>query len=84
VLGFIHRHVQPVTPELCDRLRRVTTKGSRKYDHDVESFFTRSQIIALYARNPLWAKIERAVYGSLLDSADLPGDSTNQRHRMSA
>ncbi len=65
VVRFIGRHVRPVTADLQRRLESVPTKGRRGYDHDVDAFFTRDQMAALYARNPLWAAVEREVYGGL-------------------
>jgi hypothetical protein len=65
VVRFIDRHVRPVTADLRRRLAAVPTKGRRNYDHDVDSFFTRRQIAALYEQSPAWAAVERRVYGGL-------------------
>jgi hypothetical protein len=65
VIHFIAGHIQPLTPELYDRLSAVPTKGQREYNHNVLDFFSAEQIAALYARNPLWSAIEKKVYGEL-------------------
>lgn len=65
VVAFVDKYVQPVTPEIRQRLAAVATKGQRKYNHDIDAFFTAEQIAALYAKFPVWTEIEQRVYGSL-------------------
>jgi hypothetical protein len=72
VVDFIDKHVRPVTPELRRRLEAVPTKGKRNYDHDIYKFFTPAQITALYRKFPVWAGIERRVYGHLFGEQQLP------------
>jgi hypothetical protein len=36
-----------------------------EYDHRVEHWFTPAQVRLMYSTNPVWAKIEERVYGSL-------------------
>jgi hypothetical protein len=73
VLGFIGRHVRPMTPQLRLKLEAVPTKGKRNYNHDIDNFFTPAQITGLYARFPLWAAVETKVYGGIF------GDSSAER-----
>lgn len=65
VVQFIDEHVQPVTPELHQRLLAVPTKGQRSYNHNIHAFFSAKQIDALYAKFSVWATVEKMVYGSL-------------------
>jgi hypothetical protein len=36
-----------------------------EYDHEIAHWFTPEQVRQLYARNPVWAKVEERVYGDL-------------------
>ena len=83
LVHFINEHIQPVTPELRRRLLAVRTKGQRSYNHNVDAFFTPNQIGQLYARFPVWAAIEKQVYGSLYGERGLSGDQSEPR-RMAA
>jgi hypothetical protein len=65
LLQFINEHIRPVTPEFRRQLLAVRTKGQRSYNHNVDAFFTPDQIAELYATFPIWAAVERKVYGSL-------------------
>jgi hypothetical protein len=55
--------------ELNDEQRRRITEiglvGAHEYDHELESWFTPDMIRQMYRANPLWASIERKVYGDL-------------------
>ncbi len=83
VIQFIDRHVQPMTPELLQRLSSVPTKGRRNYDHNIHSFFSADQIAELYATFPEWSAIERKVYGSLYGQSTYSGVESEPR-RMAA
>ena len=51
-----------------DQVRRVTEIGpvnAEEYDRRVEAWFTGEQVRTMYERNPEWARLEAAVYGSL-------------------
>jgi hypothetical protein len=37
------------------------------YDHDIHHWFTDAQVIRMYEVNPVWASIERKIYGFTLD-----------------
>jgi hypothetical protein len=73
VVRFIEEYIQPITPQLRERLLAVSTKGQRKYDHNIHAFFTPDQIVELYAKNPIWSAVEMKVYGSLCDQDHAPG-----------
>lgn len=53
----------PDHPALAARDENETATA---YPRDLGFWFTPSELQALYARNPLWAGIERQVYGGLL------------------
>ena len=40
--------------------------NANDYDHEIAHWFTREQVRALYDNNPVWAAVERQVYGDLL------------------
>ena len=65
VIRLIDEHIRPVTPALRRQLLAVPTKGQRNYNHNVDAFFTAAQVANLYATFPVWAAVEREVYGSL-------------------
>jgi hypothetical protein len=69
VVWFIEEHIRPVTFDLRRKLMAVSTKGQRNYNHDVDSFFTPEQIAELYARFPVWAAVEKQIYGELYQPA---------------
>ena len=48
------------------RVRAVGRRNAAAYDHDLSSYFSAEQIHRLYARNPIWAEVERAAFGSVL------------------
>jgi hypothetical protein len=80
VFQFIGDHVRPIGHDLRRKLEAVPTKGCRDYDHDVLNFFTPRQIMDLYAAAPLWASVERKVYGGLFSPFQvISRPSTGQR-----
>jgi hypothetical protein len=83
LVGFINEHIQPVTPELRRRLLAVRTKGQRGYNHNIDEFFTAKQIAQLYATFPIWAAIEKKVYGSLYAHGEASAEQSGPR-RMAA
>jgi hypothetical protein len=51
-----------------DRRQRISDLGpvnAHEYDHDPANWFSPRQIDTLYSRNPIWAALEREVYGDL-------------------
>ena len=62
--------VSAFTPITRARRMRVLVRArrrvnARRYDHEVSRWLSSDQIAALYERNPVWASIERDVYGTL-------------------
>jgi hypothetical protein len=55
--------------EVSDERRRqvddLQPVNAHEYDHEIENWFNAEQIEMLYNRNPLWAALERKVYGDL-------------------
>jgi hypothetical protein len=47
------------------RQRRAVNAG--EYDKQINHWFTRAQVAEMYVHNPLWADVERRVYGNLYD-----------------
>ena len=43
-----------------------------EYDRELRNWFSERQLDQLYRRNPLWAALERELYGGLLDSSAGP------------
>lgn len=64
-VAFVSRFRPLADEELTHARHAAPKKNIADYDHDVTHFFTRSQIERLYENNPLWASIEREVYGDL-------------------
>jgi hypothetical protein len=51
-----------------ERRRRVfelQPVNVRQYDHEIDHWFTPEQVRTMYERNPVWASLERKVFGSL-------------------
>jgi hypothetical protein len=46
-------------------LARIHGSATQGYDHQIEHWFTAGQVQAMYERNPVWAALERRLYGSL-------------------
>jgi hypothetical protein len=65
LLALVGR-LRPVTSEERARVAAGRVRKSIPYDHNVFRFFGRDGVARLYADNPAWAALERAVYGSLL------------------
>jgi hypothetical protein len=58
-----------LTAEARRRVRTVGRVNEGSYERALERWFSDAQIDRLYARNPDWAAIERAIYGDLLNDA---------------
>ncbi len=63
--ALLSRHFQ-LTEQQKNCIATAATKRKMRYNHDVSTFFTIQQLDSMYARNPLWARIEQQVYGNLL------------------
>lgn len=44
-------------------VRELPRTNAMSYDRNISHWFSEDQILRLYANNPLWAEIERRVYG---------------------
>ena len=55
-----------VPPETRSRVEALGPVNANDYDHEIAHWFTREQVRALYDNNPVWAAVERQVYGDLL------------------
>jgi hypothetical protein len=67
VLGLLSE-VGALTRRARRGVERVPWVG-KPYDHKVESTFGPEQVRRMYERNPLWAEVERRVYGGVLELA---------------
>jgi hypothetical protein len=63
-LDFVSEFTDP-TGKQRERVRNLPPVNAHDYDHEIESWFTSEQIERLYERNPVWASLEREVYGDL-------------------
>jgi hypothetical protein len=52
-------------------VQHVGPVNVHRYNHNTDDWFTSAQIVQMYERNPVWASIERRVYGFTLD--EIPG-----------
>jgi hypothetical protein len=73
-LDFISEFTQ-VTAERRDAVRAVPMVNAHEYDHEITSWFTPAQIVRMYEHNPVWAGVERDVYGDLF----APGRTASPR-----
>jgi hypothetical protein len=58
-----------VTEEDRKRIAAFAPVNALEYDHEVANWFTPDQVRQLYENNPVWAKIEREVYGDVVEAA---------------
>jgi hypothetical protein len=54
-----------VTDERQAAARALGPINVHEYDHRIERWFTADQIDTMYESNPLWARLERELYGTL-------------------
>jgi hypothetical protein len=55
-----------LTPEAAARVRSVGRVNEGRYPAELDLQFTDDQLARLYALNPVWASLERRLYGGLL------------------
>jgi hypothetical protein len=65
--AFLSRHFD-LTDGQRGLIETAGTKRAQSYDHDVCVHFTPRHLQTMYAANPLWAEIERRVYGGLVEA----------------
>jgi hypothetical protein len=58
--------LREVTPDDRARIAGFARVNALEYDHEVANWFTPDHVRRLYENNPLWASVEREVYGDLL------------------
>jgi hypothetical protein len=63
-LAFISEFTD-VTKEQEQGVRELGPVNVHEYDHDIGNWFDAEMIERMYERNPVWAKLERQVYGDL-------------------
>lgn len=61
---YLTKHFE-LSDEQNSLLETASTKPRLPYRHDVGAFLQPEQVRELYDNNPLWAEIEREVYGQL-------------------
>jgi hypothetical protein len=54
-----------VTDERRQQVRELGPVNAHEYDHELGNWFDAALIERMYAANPIWAAIEREVYGGL-------------------
>jgi hypothetical protein len=67
-LGFISDFTE-VTGERRQRVHDLGPVNAHDYDKDVMNWFTPDLIERMYAANPIWARIEREIYGDVYQGA---------------
>jgi hypothetical protein len=55
-----------VTEEDRRRMASFAQVNALEYDHEVANWFTPQQVSRLYENNPVWAAVERRVYGGFV------------------
>jgi hypothetical protein len=69
-LEFISAYTE-VSAEQRTEVVELGRRNAFDYDHEVAHWFTDEHVRMMYENNPLWASVEREVYGDLLDAAAL-------------
>jgi hypothetical protein len=49
-----------------ERIAEIGSVNANEYEHELGRWFTPGQTVRLYANNPVWAEIEKQVYGATL------------------
>ena len=71
-LALIGGYVE-LTPEKEAEVRNAPRVNEVSYDKVVEHWFSSAHIRLMYLRNPIWAAVERAVYGGTADGEEPVG-----------
>lgn len=64
--------ITDVDPRRAKEVRELPALDVAEYDREPRNWFSERQLEQLYRRNPLWAALERELYGGLLDSSAGP------------
>jgi hypothetical protein len=70
-LSFVSEFAE-VTEEARQRVLELGLVNAKDYDHDLSHWFTEEQISKIYRNNPVWASIERQLYGDTLETKSPP------------
>jgi hypothetical protein len=65
-LSFITQFTE-VTEERRHLVQNLDPVNALTYDHEIDHWFTPDQVRTMYERNPVWAGIERELYGGLYE-----------------
>lgn len=66
-LAFISEFTE-VGDEARQKVVELGPVNAHKYDHELRDWFTEEQIASIYRQNPVWAAIERRLYGNTLET----------------
>ncbi len=59
-----------VDADARERIDELGSVNANDYDHELAHWFTPEQVQSLYRNNPLWASVERQVYGDLAPGSE--------------
>jgi hypothetical protein len=65
-LAFVSAFTE-VTDERGAQVLQLPPVNAHEYDHEIAAWFSPEQVARMYERNPVWAGLERAVYGDLYE-----------------
>ncbi len=63
---FIVDWVDYSRQQIKEMLEPIHVKDFNSYDHEISKYWTSDEIKIIYKNNPLWASVEKEVYGDLL------------------
>jgi len=58
--------VKNISKLLRIKIKSVNRIHGYRYDHTIKNFFFEHEVKRLYDNNPIWAKLEEKIYGSIL------------------
>ena len=61
VLSFVST-IATITERQLEQVLELPPINATEYEHDIERWFTASQLERMYARNPVWAALEAQLY----------------------
>jgi hypothetical protein len=64
-LAFMRTQAE-VTPEREEIIRRLPRVNELEYDKVIDHWFSSAHVRLMYLQNPVWAAVERVVYGDTL------------------
>lgn len=72
-IGLSEKAIEKLLYKFCSLNyfdKRIVTCGLGEYDRDLYAYFTKEDMIQIYANNPLWASVEKQQYGNLFYEMD--------------